>query len=187
MPPNEFKILLYFPERDQFAVSDIYKKYAFKSYFQAKIENLNAYDNKDTLSITVEKNYHYISEIIFFIIRVILTISIEISIALLFGLRKRNVLLFIVTTNIITQVILNVLVTLANYSEGILAFIFVYIFIEFLIFIIEAIAYAVYFNIVNKTNGEYKIKKWVAPTYALIANATSFIFGIIISFIFEML
>ncbi len=187
MPPNEFKILLYFPETDKFAVSDIYERYAFKSYFKAKVEDLNTRSNKDTLNITVEKNYRYILEILFFIVRVIFTVSIEISIALLFGLRKKNILLFIGATNIITQIILNILLSLANYYSGILAFIFLYIFIEFLIFIIEAIIFSIYFHRLNKRNSDQKISKYIATIYSLTANATSFIFGIIISFILEML
>lgn len=33
-PPQRFKILVYFPETDSFAVSGIYERYAFDSYYK---------------------------------------------------------------------------------------------------------------------------------------------------------
>lgn len=181
--PDEFKILVYLPQTGQFAVSDVYKRYAFDSYFSVKLENLDINSLEDTLSVTIEKNYDYTWEIISLIVRIFVTIAVEILLALLFGLRKKNILLFIVITNIMTQTVLNVLLNASNYVAGPVAFIFSYVFIGFLVFVIEVIAYSIYFKKVNKINGDYIIKKWVAPIYVLCASILSFVAGILITIV----
>ena len=37
LPPNPFKILLYFPEDDVFVTSGVYERYAFDSYYHIKL------------------------------------------------------------------------------------------------------------------------------------------------------
>ena len=39
-PPNEFKILLYFPETEEYAVSGVYERYAFDSYFTVNMDGV---------------------------------------------------------------------------------------------------------------------------------------------------
>lgn len=78
-PPNPFKILLYFPETDTFYVSDIYERYAFDSYFTV---DLSDYDSSP---ISAEKSYDFTWELISLAARIILTIVLELAIALLFG------------------------------------------------------------------------------------------------------
>ena len=67
-PPEEFKILLYFPESGEYAVSDVYESYAFDSYFTVNMDGatLFAHYNEDLSSderINAHKSYNYGVEI----------------------------------------------------------------------------------------------------------------------------
>ena len=167
-PPTPFKILLYFPETDTFYVSPVYERYAFDSYFTV---DLSAYD---TDPIMAHQSYDYTWEIISLIARIILTIALELGIALLFGYREKKVLGFLAVVNILTQVTLNVALNIINYNSGALTFTFSYVLFEILVFAIEAIAYAA---LIKKISSKEQ-KKGRAVGYAFIANAASFALGL---------
>lgn len=170
-PPTPFKILLYFPEYDSFAVSNIYNRYAFDTYYAADLEGVDirlAGAGEELELIRVRKNYDYTWEIVSLLARIVLTILVELVIALLFGLRKKNQLLFLTVCNVLTQVALNVLLNVINYNKGQWAFTFYYVLMEFAVFAIEAVAY----KMVLQTG----TKRLVA--YAFVANAVSFVIGL---------
>lgn len=167
-PPTPFKILLYFPETDTFYVSEIYERYAFDSYFTV---DLSAYD---TNPIMASKSYDYTWEIISLVARIVLTIALELSIALIFSYREKKVLVLLAIINILTQVTLNVALNIINYNSGALTFTFSYVLFEILVFAIEAIAYAA---LLKKFSSKAQ-KKGRAVGYAFVANAASFAFGL---------
>lgn len=167
-PPSPFKILLYFPETDTFYVSEVYERYAFDSYFTV---DLSAYDSDP---ITASKSYDYTWEIISIVVRIVLTIALELAIALLFGYREKKVFAFLAAVNVVTQVILNVALNIINYNSGSMTFTFSYVLFEILVFTIEAVAYAV---LLKKFSGKEQ-KKGRAVGYAFVANAASFAFGL---------
>ena len=167
-PPTSFKILLYFPVTDTFYVSPVYERYAFDSYFTV---DLSAYD---TDTILAHQSYDYTWEIISLIARIILTIALELGIALLFGYREKKVLGFLAVVNILTQVTLNVALNIINYNSGALTFTFSYVLFEILVFAIEAIVYAA---LLKKFSSKEQ-KKGRAVGYAFIANAASFALGL---------
>lgn len=174
-PPSSFKILLYFPERGEggeFLVSGIYERYAFDSYYTV---NLNKTDDGGLL--IAQKSYDYTWEVVSLICRIVLTILLELGIALLFGFRSRRTLSVILVVNVITQVILNVLLNLINYSQGAFAFIGWYILLEFVVFAVEAVVYALAF----RRFAEKKVPVWKSVLYALTANAFSFAGGILLA------
>ncbi|SHK13847.1 hypothetical protein [Desulforamulus aeronauticus] len=180
-PPSSFKILLYFPETDSFMVSsEIYERYAFDSYYTACITageiQGSTYNYNGT--IKVEKSYDYTWEIISLLARIIATVAIEIAIALLFGFRAKKQIFIILTANIITQSVLNILLAIINYSQGSMMFVFSYVLLEFLVFAIEA---AIYYIYLNKYSNKKITQKWIAPLYALLANIASFGIGLFIA------
>lgn len=173
-PPERFKILIYFPENDSFLVSDeILERYAFDSYFTAKV-NIT----KEP-SMIVSKSYSYGTEILSLIVRICLTLLIELFIAILFGLKKKNIFKFIVIVNIITQTLLNVILNIANYKYGGMAFVLNYVWLEGLIIGIEATAYNYW---INKKNRDLGIKRFIPTTYAILANVISFMLGIYLAY-----
>lgn len=180
-PPAKFKILIYFPEQDSFIISnEVYERYAFDSYYKVDAKNLNIQSGTVTGSISAQKNYDYTWELISLFARIILTILIEVLIALIFGFRTRKQIYIIVTINIITQSILNILLNIINYNQGSLMFIFNYAWMELLVFIIEAIAFSV---LLYRYSNKKPAKKWLASLYAFVSNAISFILGFFIAYI----
>ncbi|MBQ9930731.1 MAG: hypothetical protein IJO79_00080 [Firmicutes bacterium] len=167
-PPSPFKILLYFPDSDTFCVSPIYEKYAFDSYFKV---NLSDWEDG---TIEAKENYHYGKEILSLLARIVVTILIELGIALLIGYREKKLLTFLAVVNIITQVILNVSLNLINFNFGPRAFLFAYILLEIVVLLVEAGLYAL---LLQKFSDKPQTRK-KATYYAVAANIVSFIVGI---------
>lgn len=182
-PPNSFKILLYYPETETFVVSGIYEKYAFDTYYTVDMNGINigSVNYNEELStdeqIEAYRSYNYRVEIISLIARILITIAIEMVIALLFGFRKKNQFLLLIGVNTATQILLNVLLNIINYHSGELAFVVFYVLLEIVVFVIEAMLY----SRILKKNSEKPKQKWFYWLYALIANAVSFGAGIVIA------
>ena len=167
-PPTPFKILLYFPETDSFYVSDIYERYAFDSYFSV---DLSEYA---TSPITARQSYDYTWEVISLVARIVLTIALELAIALLFGYREKKALGFLAIVNVITQVVLNVALNIINYRSGSMGFTFASICMEIVVFAIEAITYKA---VLHRYSEKEKVNRR-GVTYALVANTASFAIGL---------
>lgn len=176
-PPNPFKILLYFPESNTYAVSEIYERYAFDSYYtvdMAKIDMPGVEASGVSSAIVVAtKSYDYTWEIISMAARIVITILLEVAIAILVGYRAKKQLLVIVGANAVTQVVLNVLLNIGNYNLGSLWFTIFYFLFEIVVFTIEAIM----FGLVLHKLGDRPKKGWNGVLYALAANAVSFAAG----------
>lgn len=175
-PPDEFKILLYFPEADRFVISEeSYQRYAFDSFFEAEISGLNLLvTTQDSAKIILKKSYNYTDETLSLLIRFLLTFLLEIGVALLFGFREKKQICFIIFINLITQIGLNLTLNIINYRSGYMAFVICYILLEMLVFLVEAILY----NLYLKKYSKKKFSNWKPWVYALIANMASFVIGL---------
>jgi hypothetical protein len=179
-PPPKFKILMYFPVYDSFVISeDVYERYAFDSYFRVDGNGFEILSVTNNVSIVAERNYDYSWQLISLFVRIFATIVIEIFIAILFGFRSKKQIIMISIANIFTQTLLNILLNITDYNYGSLMFIFNFVWMEALVFIIEAV---LYYTFLPKYNSKDLRKRWVAPLYALIANAVSFGVGICIAY-----
>lgn len=176
-PPTPFKILLYYPETDTFVSSGIYERYAFDSYFTVNMEGISItdvnypQDNSTPFcgTVTAEENYDYKWETVSLFARILITIVLEIGIALLFSYRAKNELLLICIINIVTQIILNVALNVINYQDGYMAFTACYIFLEAIVFALEAAVYCTRLKDKKKSRN---------ILYALTSNALSFGVGL---------
>lgn len=103
-----------------------------------------------------------------FITRLILTLIIEIGIALLFGFTLRKSGKILIGTNTITQITLNIVVLWINLIYGMLAALIIFVFIEILIMTFETWIY-----------GKYLIEKSMKRrvVYGIIANLASLVIG----------
>lgn len=169
-PPSSFKILLYYPELDTYTVSGIYERYAFDSYFRVTMDGLE-------IKSVDDKAYDFTWELISLACRVVVTIALELAIALLFVLRQKKLIMTILGVNVVTQIGLNVALNIINYNRGAYMFVFCYVLLEILVFIVEAVAYTVWF----RKGSELQISKKRTVSYALIANIVSFIGGMAIA------
>ena len=170
-PPQAFKVLLYFPDTDEFLVSgQIYERYAFDSYFTADVSGVEGLSVLADAGIVLEKSYQYGWEVLSLLVRILLTILIELAVALLFGFREKKQFLFLVYVNTATQVLLNVLLNIINYQAGWMAFFAFYVLLELFVFAVEAVLYSVYM----KKFGKKPVPGWKPVLYAFVANAASF-------------
>ena len=98
-PPNNFKILLYYPETQTFVVSGIYEKYAFDTYYTVDMDGIDIgsveYDEKLSTNERIEayRSYNYRQELLSLAARIVLTILAEMAVGLLFGFRNKKQLL----------------------------------------------------------------------------------------------
>ncbi len=181
-PPNEFKILLYFPSIGEFAISGVYERYAFDSYFTVNMDGVTlSADYSEELSsderMNAYKSYNYATEIGALIARILITIVIEMAIALMFGYWEKKQLLFLVGMNTGTQIILNVLLNIINYNSGRIAFVLCYILFEIIVVVIEAILILVFLNKISVKPR----KRWLMVVYVILANWVSFWSGLILA------
>ncbi len=176
-PPTEFKILLYYPATETFTVSGIYDEYAFTSFYTVDMKDIRV--GVDNQILTVKKTYSPFYVILAFIARVLITLAIEVAIALLFGFKQKKQLVTIIIVNVITQLLLNLIFykIMADLGPW---FLFFYIPLELLIFIVEAVAYC----IALRGTGTKVIKTADCVLYAFLGNFASFIGGIAIGIIF---
>ncbi len=178
-PPSSFKILLYYPETNTFVSSGIYERYAFDTYYTVDMQGLqmNSVDYNDNLStderIEAYRSYDYRQEMLTLSIRIILTILIEMVVAICFGFRTKKQLLVLALVNILTQVLLNVALNMIEYNAGPMAVKLFYVLLEAVVFGIEAVFYCTVLKkiSVKKNNGFYIL-------YSFVANMISFVAGL---------
>ena len=181
-PPSPFKILLYFPEYDTFVVSEIYEEYAFDSYYKVDLTGVDLKNATSDIVVTATQSYKYGREIIGLLVRIALTLLIELQIARTVGYGEKKQFGFIVVVNVITQVLLNVWLNIVEYRSGFLALMITYFQLEFLIFVIEAVLYATVLPIIS----EQKARRLPAVGYAFFANLMSFMAGMFVAFVLSL-
>lgn len=199
-PPTPFKILCYFPETGTYAVSGIYERYAFDTYYKADLsdvmDHIESGQGQQAPILKAKKNYDYTWELISLVARIVITILLEMGLALAFGYRHKNQLRFLAVVNIVTQIALNVSLNVFNYRNGHWSFVFFYVLLELLVILIEAILYALVLPKMSQTITQEKIaaaepgkkvsvpktiQKRHAVTYAIVANIASFAIGLLIA------
>ena len=186
-PPYTFKFLIYDSINDRFITDDvIYERYAFGSTYKIVL-NDNITSGEDITNsvanrpLTVYQQKQIKNEIINFFVRLIICLSIEIAIALLFKFRKLE-LVIILIANLVTQIILNVLLSVYIYYNGYQVFyvIFFYVISELLVLFIEFVAYNTLIYLVDKKKS-YPIKSIKRILlYTVVANVASLVLGFII-------
>ena len=167
-PPVQFKILLYFPDSDTFCISPIYERYAFDSYFTADLADWESGE------VAAVRSYDYTQESVNLVVRIVLTIILELLVAWLFGLRQKRVLAFLAGVNLVTQIGLNVVLNVINYKSGQMAFTASFIGLELVVLAVEVVLYTMILHRIS-SNPDLRAKSAV---YAVVANVASFAAGL---------
>ena len=175
-PPRVFKVCIYFPDSREYVVSDTYETYAFDSYYKL---TLSRDESGKLLFEKAEKNYNYGLEFISLAARIVITLALEILIALAFGYRAKKQILFIAVVNAVTNISLNVALNVFNYYEGQLVFMLMYVLLEIIVFIAEAVLYMLFLGRFK----EREEKRGIYVVYALVSNAVSFGAGLVLAHI----
>lgn len=112
------------------------------------------------------------------LLRIVLTIGIEILVALWFGFRAKKQLITVTVTNVITQVLLNVALFMLYLKKGAWAYIGLFIPLELAVFVIEAVTYKILLPRYSETEKEQR-----PVLYAFVANLLSMLLGGLIVFL----
>ena len=172
-PPSRFKVLLYFPDSGEYLVSGIYERYAFDSYYTIDLAGMDG----STL-LTAHRSYDYTWELISLVCRILLTVLLEMGVALLFGFRSKRQLKIILTVNAATQILLNLALNLINYGQGGMAYVLFYVLLELAVVAAEVLLY----TLLLCRAGPEKAGKGRTVGYAFAANIFSFVLGMWLSF-----
>ena len=169
-PPKRFKIAVYFPENDVLIVSsEIYETYAFHSDFRVWIPELEYSDNQ-TIPMDLQKDFDWMEETWKFFIRVLVTLAVEFAVAWLMGYREKRHVKVILAMNLVTQVILNVMLSLWYIFDGPLDALLRLVVAEIVVIAIESIVYARRLKMEGMGAGR-------AVFYAFAANLASVVIG----------
>ncbi len=177
-PPQTFKVLFYFPKTQKYAVSGIIEKAAFNARYSVDMQGIDI--TADNLKIQVTNENTPIRVLFSFLVRVFVTILIELVIAILFNYKSKNQVITILTANIITQVLLNILLNKIYIDLGAFFMLLLYIPLEIMAFIAESVVYCIFL----KSSEKAAVKAANCVLYSFLANLASFIGGVIISAIF---
>lgn len=165
--PSEYKIVIY--QNDEFLIAtDVLEMYAFTTYYEIDFsKGISASQN----DIQVINTYDYFKEILNLVIRVVLTLLIEIGLFFLFKLYTKRNLRIVLIVNLVTQIFLNVMVNIELFYSGFLLALILLFVLEFFILIIESVLYQALFK---------EKKHWLILIYSILANVLSFVCGLII-------
>ena len=109
-PPEEFKVLLYFPETDSFLTTEAsVSRYALTSKFKAVFEN-------GTIRLT--RNYNYLRLFINACIRFITGVLSAMLICMIMGKPLKKEIKYYLVSNIIFHLLLNIFISVFSYYNG---------------------------------------------------------------------
>ena len=142
--------------------------YAYATYYEIDFSTGTVTSPED---IKVTKTYDYFSEIFNLIVRIVLTLAIELGLFFLFRLYTKRNFNVVLITNLVTQIFLNVVINISLYNSGYMDALFLLFALEFVVLIIEFITYQILLK---------EKKRWIIILYPIIANALSFGLGLFI-------
>lgn len=183
-PPHTYKIALWFPEEDALAVSGVYHRYAFDSYYRLDLSGVELMPGGivELEAARLQRDYPYGASLLALAGRVALTLGAELLLALAFGLRTRQALKWVAVVNLATQLGLNLALELFTYCngalEGMMAILAlpVYLAAEAVVTLVELRIYQ------RKLLGERGASGRRITAYTWTANLCSLLAGVLLSF-----
>ncbi|MBI9009080.1 MAG: hypothetical protein JEZ05_03535 [Tenericutes bacterium] len=174
--PKEFKVLLYTDE-ENIITSELITMSQFDYRLTLDLTGVDMSSNQDNVGVVsgyIGNPWFNFTTWFNFILRLILTLVIELGVLYLFGYRKKTTYVFITLMNIVSQGVLNIVLISVFYnnpSEG-YAFIGTFIIGEFFVFILELIIVSIFVK-------EYRLFRRMS--YSLCANAASLVIGLLLA------
>lgn len=178
-PPREFKVLIYL-EDGTTIVSELVSRNYFDSHMTWDVTDVNKTTSSEGLG-EISGNIHIgpydeltgwnkLSGVSIprMALRILITMSIELGILLLFRYKKKESYVLVGITNAVTQILLTYLVARTAVYGGYFNAIFLLLFLEMFVFVIEGIVYSFFLK-------ERKVL-W-ALFYTFVANTITLIVG----------
>lgn len=137
--PDPFRVALYFPETEVLLISEeIFERYAFQSNYSLDLDGLDK-SQSGMVSMTLDGSVDWIAELVRLIPRILITLGIEILLALLWGYKEQ--IRLIMAVNLVTQIGLNIMLSLWYLFDGPLDAMLMLIQAEIVVLIVECIFY----------------------------------------------
>ena len=183
-PPEEFRILVYFPDTDSFVTSEeILEQYAFDSYYQVDFDDATS-EAGSTVTVPVARKYNLLWQVTAFLLRLAVTVAIESMLAVLFGFAAKRQLLLIFAVNCITQLAMNLLILTQGSAHMFWLYVLQYALAELGVMLAEGL---VYYLALPKLADPNDTRKKHPIWYAVVGNLSSFVLGYFLSNWFPML
>lgn len=166
-PPEDFKILLYYPESDTVSASGKLSPFQLKTDFTVKVEDdriTSAYRS----AISSPPNT---IDVIMMFVSLIVTIIVELLIALCFLFTKGKQILTVVLVNLVTLPVLNLFLAIINPPIYGSLFSFPYVLFEIAVIIAETL---LYLHFLPKYSKGSPAPKRRIITYAIVANLVTY-------------
>lgn len=160
-PPEVFKVAVFYPDEDVLLVSDeVFESYAFHSDFRLSLPEA---DSSGAVSMELKNDFDWMEEAFGLFFRVALTMLVELALAWIFRYRSKGQIKIIFRVNLLTQVGLNVLLSLWYFYSGPLDAMLNLLVGEIVVLVVESVLYC------RKLEG----KRSRAVLYAIVANLAS--------------
>lgn len=178
--PNEFKMVIVMKDTNIIIKTDVLNTKAFETDIQWDLSNvdLTKAQSGDIGIISGNINgYQTFFESVGYktainsIIRLLVTIIVEVAILLAFNIKTKKAITLVVIVNAITNLFVGTLLISIYLTSGALAFVFMTIVLELVVLLFELVVYSVKLK-------EISMIKIVL--YTILANAVTFILGILL-------
>lgn len=171
MPPDDFKLLLYFPDTGELVCSEATTTFAFYSVYRATLR-----DGR----LELKAVYNYGRQLLSFLARLAVTLLLELGLAYFLGYQLKSVLII----NLFTQVGLNLILAFLINKTGGSGFLFYlqYIIAEIFVFVIEGVFYYTR----QPQFSEKRADQGHPYRFAFFANALSFGVGLLLSYLWPL-
>lgn len=174
--PKEFKVLLY-TDAGNTITSEliVMSQYDYRlTIDMAGVDMSVSQDNVGVVSGYIGNPWLNFTTWFNFLLRLILTLVIELGVLYLFGFRKKSTYIFIALMNVVSQVVLNIFLISAFYNNPSNGYVFPYTFIigEIFVFLLEPIIISIFVK-------EYGVFRKI--TYSFCANAASLVIGLLLA------
>lgn len=182
-PPEDFIVVMYIPSLDRLIYSsDTYEHINFHTYYRLTIDEADLTHIENSTYTFASENLvyssHFTIEILYFILRLFLTLIIEIGLAYLFKYRDKHTFFTILFTNVATSIILNVALSLILFFLGSWKYFFYLVIGEIFVVLIEATIYHFRFATLKEQG---KISSIGRPIlYAIAANVITALLSFIV-------
>ena len=180
MPPEVFKIIIYFPSHNTFFASGRTECFAFHSYYTVDASGIDAAKGG---TLDAAPAVDYTRESVGLAGRILITVIIEMAVAILFGFRHKKPLLLILGVNAVTQLLLNTAITVISHRVGMSKMLLIMLVLEVLVTAAEATVYCIY---MKRLQEGYDHERYIIG-YTAVANVASFVAGFIFALIFPYL
>lgn len=175
--PNNAKILIHDKTTNQIIITKEFSQKAFNAKVVIDLKDIldeEVYLEPKVVSdtvILVKETHQLTLGISLLVLRIVLTIGIELFVLFLFRYKLKNSYLFVGLANLVTQITLSIILFIFVYTSGTLFYITMLILGELIVISAEAIFYLIFLK-------EHSKKR--AILYALIANLLTIAIGLLI-------